>query len=468
METTTKNISITPYTSTRNACKLCTPLGACVAFKGVKGCVPLIHGSQGCATYIRRYMISHYREPVDIASSSFSEEAAVFGGNKLFNSGIKNIIDQYHPEIIAITSTCLSETIGEDIPKLIHEYKAINAGKDIPEFVCASTPSYQGTHIDGFHEAVHALVKTFARPDKVRDVINIFPGFLSTEDLRYLKDILEDFGLGYIMVPDYSESLDNPNWEEYTRIPEGGTPVDEIRKSGSAKASLELGTVFNRGSLPGKVRDRRKVETAGEFLSRNFGVVNYQSGLPIGIKATDRMFSVLEELSGNPVPKRHSKERGRLIDSYVDGHKFVFGKRAVVYGEEDLVIALTGFLSEIGIDTVLAISGADSGMLKEKLNEVTDGKTNDTIIIPNGDFETVHEIVKDLKPDLFVGNSKAYYITRKLNIPLVRVGFPIHDRIGAQRVMHIGYKGTQQLFDRIVNALMEYKQEHSPVGYKYI
>lgn len=139
-----------PYASTRNACKLCTPLGACVAFKGVKGCVPLIHGSQGCATYIRRYMISHYREPVDIASSSFSEEAAVFGGNKLFNTGITNIRKTYQPECIAITSTCLSETIGEDVPKLIKEYQAVHGDENLPAFVYASTPSYKGTHLDGF------------------------------------------------------------------------------------------------------------------------------------------------------------------------------------------------------------------------------------------------------------------------------------------------------------------------------
>jgi nitrogenase molybdenum-iron protein NifN len=34
--------------------------------------------------------------------------------------------------------------------------------------------------------------------------------------------------------------------------------------------------------------------------------------------------------------------------------------------------------------------------------------------------------------------------------------------------LHLGYRGTQELFDRVVNALIEYKQENSPVGYKYL
>lgn len=68
------------YISTTNACKLCKPLGACLAFKGIEGTVPYLHGSQGCATYMRRYIISHYNEPIDIASSSLSEKNAIYGG----------------------------------------------------------------------------------------------------------------------------------------------------------------------------------------------------------------------------------------------------------------------------------------------------------------------------------------------------------------------------------------------------
>ena len=456
------------YTSTRNACKLCTPLGACVAFKGVKGCVPLIHGSQGCATYIRRYMISHYREPVDIASSSFSEESAIFGGNKNFNTGITNIIDQYKPEVIAITSTCLSETIGEDIGKLIKEYKAINAGDELPEFVYASTPSYQGTHMDGFHEAVFALVKTFAEPGRTSEAINIFPGFVSPEDLRHIKRILADFRIQYIMIPDYSLSLDNPNWDDYTRIPEGGTPVDVIRESGKSLGSIEFGNVFNKGALAGRIREARNLQTAGEYLEHKFDVINHQTGLPIGINQTDRFFELLSKISDKPVPEKYRYQRGRLIDSYVDGHKYCFGKKAVVYGEEDLVISLTGFLQEIGIDVVLAATGGESNSFHEKINSDKSDNTKEILTRSGADFETIHELSKELKPDIFIGNSKAYYITRELGIPLIRIGFPIHDRIGAQRQQCLGYEGTQQLYDRLVNALLEYKQEKSAVGYKYL
>ena len=67
-----------------------------------------------------------------------------------------------------------------------------------------------------------------------------------------------------------------------------------------------------------------------------------------------------------------------------------------------------------------------------------------------------------------VGNSKGYVIARELDIPLVRVGFPIHDRFGGPRLHHLGYRGAQELYDRVVNAVIEKKQSDSSVGYGYI
>ncbi len=457
------------YTATRNACKLCSPLGASMAFKGLKNCITLIHGSQGCATYIRRYLISHFREPFDIASSSFSEETAIFGGAKNFNDAIKNIISQYNPEVIGIATTCLSETIGEDVKRLIRDYRSENKDVKLPDFIHTSTPSYQGTHSEGYHETVKSIIETLANKTCSNDAVNIFPGFVSPADMRHLKQIFNRFGIKYIMVPDYSESADNPYWEEYKKLPEGGTSVDLIREAANAKASIEFGHVFNRGTQTGSIKNHTKYNyTAGEYLSERFSVVCFQCGLPIGVNETDKFFDILQKLSSREIPEIYKKERGRLIDSYVDGHKIMFGKRAIVYGEEDLVIALTKFLSETGIKVVLAISGGNSGKLSSSLNEMIDSKEPVCTVSEDADFEDLSEIAGNIGADIMIGNSKGYYIASSLKIPLVRVGFPVHDRFGAQRISHLAYSGTQELYDRIANALLEYKQESSTVGYKYL
>ena len=77
-------------------------------------------------------------------------------------------------------------------------------------------------------------------------------------------------------------------------------------------------------------------------------------------------------------------------------------------------------------------------------------------------------MAESLAPDLLIGHSKGYPLARKLEIPLIRVGFPIHDRMGGQRILHLGYRGTQALFDQVVNAILARKQSDSSVGYSYM
>jgi nitrogenase molybdenum-iron protein NifN len=451
-----------PYVSTTNACKLCKPLGACLAFRGIEGAVPFLHGSQGCATYMRRYIISHFREPMDIASSSLGEKHAVYGGGPNLKLGLKNVISKYKAEMIGIATTCLTETIGDDVPMLVQQFRREFADfmeeQGRPGLVSVSTPSYSGTHMEGFHAAVRAVVDQLADDtDTVHDDICLMPGFVSPADTRYLKEIVSDFGLRTTVLPDLSLALDGPALAEYENLPSGGTPVSRIRSLGSSRASLEFGrTLFD-------------APTAGKLLWEKFGAALHSLGTPIGLRETDRFFQVLEELSGRPTPEEHELERGRLIDAYVDGHKYIFDKRAIVYGEEDLVIGLTAFLAEIGVRPVMCASGGRSGRLADAIAEVVEDLLPEPPIVRDGvDFSQIADEGEGLNPDLLIGHSKGYHLAKRWNVPLIRVGFPIHDRFGGQRVLHLGYRGAQSLLDTIINAVIEAKQEHSPIGYSYI
>jgi len=454
-----------PYISTTNACKLCKPLGACLAFRGIEGAVPFLHGSQGCATYMRRYIISHFREPMDIASSSLGEKHAVYGGEANLKQGLQNVMKKFGAQLIGVATTCLTETIGDDVPMILRNFRREGAEqgvmeKDLPAIVNVATPSYSGTHMEGFHAAVRAVVEQLASVsvDAGSGVaVNLLPGFTSPADVRYLKEIMADFGIPAIVLPDISETLDGPALDDYDKIPQGGTPVAEIVDMGSSRATIELGrTLFGHAG-------------AGRLLASRFQTPLYSLGMPIGLRETDRLFDVLQLLAGIETPKKHALERGRLIDAYVDAHKYTFGKGAVIYGEEDLVIGLTSFLLEIGVKPLLCASGGKSGRLREAIECVNQGILPELPIIREGvDFYEIAEEAESLSPDLLLGHSKGYHLARRFGAPLIRVGFPIHDRFGGQRVLHLGYRGAQSLLDRIVNALLEKKQENSAVGYGYM
>ncbi len=267
----------------------------------------------------------------------------------------------------------------------------------------------------------------------------VLPGMVTPADIRYIREIAEDFEVKSTIFPEYSESLDNVYTAEYSLIPSGGTPIDEITATADAKIVVEFGERFNQ--FYKRVSEKSRIPTAGEWLEAECGVKNIQMPLPIGIEASDRFMQVFEAEYNKKMPHKYEMERGRLIDAYVDGHKYTFGKKVAIYGEADLVSALSAWGKEIGLEVY----------------EFTDT-----------DFEHIRTKLTELKPDIMMGSSKGYYIARELEIPLIRIGFPIHDRFGATRQLKVGYRGTQELFDRVVNALIEYKQENSPVGYKYI
>lgn len=447
-----------PEAATRNACKLCSPLGAAMVYKGIRGCLPFLHGSQGCATYIRRYMISHFREPVDIASSSFSEDDAIFGGSRNFEEGIENVLHQYEPEMIGVATTCLSETIGENMLGMIKSYQDKYANQG-PPLVHVSTPAYTGTHSDGYYATIKAVLEAFVEKVEftVSKRINILPTMMSCADLRYLRDVASLYGLESVMLPDYNATLEGGSWDAYHRISPGGTSIDEIRESSAAAATLEFGHT--------QAVSKR---SAGSYLEKNFDVKLHGLGWPLGIRLSDQFFTSLAVVSGKRMPSALEEERSRLVDSYVDSHKYIAQKRAAIYGEPDLVIALAAFLSETGIRPVICATGSKVKGWRELLASEIEGGMDDIETMAGADHGKLSKHAREADLDLILGSSKGYQLSRELDIPLVRIGFPIHDRVGSQRMLSVGYRGTQELFDRVVNAVLETKQTSSSTGYSYL
>ena len=451
MSCATEEEARTSGEATVNPCTLCAPLGAALASAGVRDTVPLLHGAQGCATYIRRYLISHFREPMDVASSSFGESQTVFGGESNLHRALDNVVRQYHPALVTVATTCLAETIGEDIGRLLRSYDE-KPHTHLP-VVSASTPSFKDGHVEGFHAMVRALVEALAteRGPQARSV-NILPPILSPADLRHLREIAQAYAVPPTILPDYADTLDGVILDHYCPLPAGGTPIEEIAAMPRALATLDL-------TLTGKAA------RASTVLAERGAEVRIL-GLPIGVRASDGFCDALAAISGHAMPEWLQMERGRLLDAYADGHKYVFGKRIAVYGDPELVAGLAGFLAEIGARPVLCATGARNRALGAALGNLPAGSVEE--VLEDTDFGAIEASCQRLKPELMIGSSKGYRVARALGVPLLRVGFPIHDRLGAGRVLHVGYRGTMHLFDSVVNTLLDAKQSSSAIGFSYL
>ncbi|HEX3029635.1 MAG TPA: nitrogenase component 1, partial [Clostridia bacterium] len=427
-----------------NPCKMCMPMGAALAFKGIENSILLLHGSQGCSTYIRRHMTGHYNEPVDIGSSSLSEEGTVYGGEKNLKNGLRNIIRIYNPDIIGVATTCLAETIGEDIKRMVYEFVEEEKLENV-KIVPVSTPGYGGTQFEGYFSALKSILESLSTVDVPNGKINVIVCSLNPGDVRNIKEILDAFRVNYTLFPDVSDTLDAPYDKDYNRIPLGGTKIRDIEKMAGAYATIELGHTISKELSP------------GQYLYDRYGVSLYKCPIPIGIENTDMFLNILSEVSKRPIPQRFKDEKGRLIDGMIDSHKFNSEGRAVLYGEPELVYALAKLCFENGINPVLLAVGT----LNEAIYRLEPPKSYEEmpVVIDDADFDTILKHTARLKANILLGNSDGKLITEKEGIPLVRVGFPIHDRVGGQRQVFTGYNGTLRLLDVITNTLLERKYE---------
>jgi nitrogenase molybdenum-iron protein NifN len=397
---------------------------------------------------------------VDIASSSFSEDDAIFGGARNFRAGLENVTAQYHPDLIGVATTCLAETIGENMVGMIKSYQQ-DRPEGSPPLAHVSTPAYAGCHAHGYRAAVRALLETLARPGQAASTagatqVNVLPPMMSCADLRALRALVEGFDLDPVLLPDYAETLEGASWRTYHRIAPGGTPIAKIAAMPRAKATLELG---------GETAAAK--DSAGRVLER-WGVPRHPLGWPLGLRSTDALLQALETVSGRPAPRALEAERGRVVDAYVDGHKYVAERRVAVFGEPDLALALAAFVSEIGMTPVLAATGAKVEGWKDLVAAELSTDPGELEALDAADHARIAHRARALRPELLLGSSKGYPLARELGVPLLRVGFPIHDRFGAQRHLTVGYRGTLELFDRTVNALLADRQDASVTGYSYL
>jgi nitrogenase molybdenum-iron protein beta chain len=443
---------------TINPAKTCQPIGAMYAALGIHNCLPHSHGSQGCCAYHRSTLTRHYKEQVLSGTSSFTEGAAVFGGQSNLLQAIDNIFTVYNPDIIAVHTTCLSETIGDDIPQIIG--KAKEEGKIPPGklVIHTNTPSYVGSHVTGFSNMVASMVSYLAEPgEKHASRANIIPGWVDPADMREIKRILEVMDIDYILFPDTSGVLDTPLTGEQEYFPSGGTTLQALRATGKSKITIALGPTASLA--------------AAKLLDTKCKVPYESLDLPIGLEATDAFIDTLRRSFHVDVPVEINDERGRVLNMISNMHQYTYGKRVALWGDPDQLVALTQFLVLLNMKPVYIVTGTPGNSFTDRINAVLGGTVPDVKVLQGAgaDMYKMHQWIKQEGVDLLIGNTYGKYIARDENIPLIRMGFPIMDRVGHQYFPIVGYKGAARLLEMILNAILDKKdRECAEEGFELV
>lgn len=428
-----------------NPAKTCQPIGAMYAALGVNKCMPHSHGSQGCCAYHRSHLTRHYKEPVVATTSSFTEGASVFGGLANLTTALDNIFSIYDPDLVAVHTTCLSEVIGDDIPMIIK--KATDSGK-IPEgktVIHANTPSFQGSHMTGFSNQCAAFVKYLAESSgETANTVNLLPGWVEPADMREIKRLLAFFGLDGILLPDTSDVLDSPMDGDYRMYPDGGTTKERIRAMGDSFLTLALGP---SASL-----------AAAEALEKQCSVPGKLLDLPIGIGMTDQLVNELRQAADGNVPRELEQERGRLVDMISDMSQYFHNKRVALFGDPDHLTSLVTFLLELGMEPAIVVTGTPGKKWERHMKTLIP----EAEVRAFSDIHYLHQWVKSNPVDLLMGNTYGKFVARSENLPFVRFGFPILDRVGHRAFPLIGYSGALRLVEKITDAFFDKRDREDP------
>jgi nitrogenase molybdenum-iron protein beta chain len=435
----------------------CQPAGDQYAGIGIKDCIPLVHGGQGCSMFVRLLFAQHFKENFDIASTSLHEDSAVFGGHQRIIDGVLTLVRRY-PElrVIPVITTCSTEVIGDDVEgniTKINEMLKVEFPDRKVHVVAVHTPSFKSSQVGGYSQCVEAVVKNLAK-EKVAPTgkINLFPGWVNPGDVVLLKHYLSEMGVDGTILMD-TEDFDSPMLPDKSIHTHGRTTVEELAATTGATASFALA--------------RYEGASAAEYLEKEFEVPAHVVSTPYGIGNTDAFLRTLSEVTGKPIPESLVKERGLAVDALQDlAHMFFANKRVAIFGHPDMVIGMAEFCLEVELEPALLLLGDDNSKYKKdpRILALKARANWDMEVICNADLWELEKRAKDpdYKIDLILGHSKGRYVAIDNNIPMARVGFPTFDRAGLYRHPTIGYRGAMLLGEAIANAMfahMEYTRD---------
>ncbi|WP_417711789.1 nitrogenase iron-molybdenum cofactor biosynthesis protein NifN [Roseibium aggregatum] len=427
-----------------NPLKMSQPIGGALAFMGLRGAMPLLHGSQGCTSFGLVLFVRHFKEAIPLQTTAMSEVATVLGGYDNVEQAILNIHKKTKPEIIGICSTGVTETKGDDVEGYLKIFREKHPELSNLKLVYVSTPDFKDAFQDGWEKTVTRMVEVLVdepsegvAKDPAR--INVLPGcHLTPGDLDELRTILEDFGLEPTFLPDIAGSLDGHIPDDFTPTTIGGIGVDEVAAMGRAAWTIAIGAQMKRPAEALKIR----TGTPFKLFERL-----------CGLEPNDELMRFLSRITGRPVPRKYRRLRGQLVDAMLDGHFHIGGRRLAIGAEPDLLNDLGSMLHEMGAHMTAAVTTTQSPVLEHL--------PVDEVLI--GDLEDLEIMAEERGCDFLVTHAHGRQMSKRLNIPFFRAGIPTFDRIGSGHQLSIGYRGTRDLIFRIANMLIaDHEDNHEP------
>ncbi|MCV6607182.1 MAG: nitrogenase iron-molybdenum cofactor biosynthesis protein NifN [Campylobacterales bacterium] len=409
-----------------NPLKLSQPMGALLCFLGIKNCMPLMHGAQGCASFSKVFFTRHFSDPIAIQTTAVNDITAVIdGGDYSISEAVKNITKKVKPDLVGLFTTGMTETKGDDIKGATYLLK----DKQLMTYV--HTPDFEGGLESGFAKSIEAIIEQLVESKKETDSKKalLIPNVnLTPIEVEKIKEQISLFGFKTFALPDLSESLDGHLGVKQGALSSGGISVDEIRNLGDSAVVITIGD---------------SVEKCGEVLKeKNQQTTHFHFDTISGLLKADKFYKALMDFK--EISKPHPtivRWRKRLQDALLDTQFALGGKDVVIATEPDQILSIATPLKEAGINIKAVVTPNKSSALNNL--------PCDNIIV--GDFEDVENLLED--SDLLISNFHGERLTHKYKKALVVRGFPNYEMVGNQMKNDTLYEGSCYFLFEVANKI---------------
>ena len=418
-----------------NPFKLSQPMGATLAFLGIDGCMPLMHGGQGCTSLTKVFFTRHFCEPIAIQTSAVTDAIAVLdGGDYSIVESVKNITKKVTPSLIGLYTTGLPETKGDDI-------RAVVTQIDFP-MVYVNTPDYEGGFESGWALTCKALIEQLVEPAQKTDdnKLVLLPQIsLTPIEVEKIKEFIEGFGFNVLALPDLSTSLDGHLGDKQAALSSGGIPVTDIHNLGDAGLVISVGDSMQ--------------SCAAALLKKNTEMRHHHFSHLQGLEAGDALAGLLLAETGfSGPPLAVARWRRRLQDAMLDSHFSLGQSRFLVAAEPDQLVGICQSLHDAGGKVTVAISTVDSPQLEKVQAEK----------VMVGDLEDAEQLADCY--DLIVGNCHCEVLAHRHHKGLVLRGFPNWEQVGNPLKNDVLYEGGAYFLFECANAATQVRDDRRTVA----
>jgi nitrogenase molybdenum-iron protein beta chain len=392
-----------------------------------------------------------------------TEDAAVFGGLNNMVDGLANAYNMYKPKMIAVSTTCMAEVIGDDLNAFIKTAKEKGSVPADFDVTFAHTPAFVGSHVTGYDNVMRGVLEHFwsgkagtapkaeRQPNGSINFIGGFDGY-TVGNLREIKRIFDLMGVEYTIIGDNSDVWDTPTDGEF-RMYDGGTTLEQAAAAVHAKATISMQQFSTEKTLT-YVRTWEQVTVAFNH--------------PIGVGGTDKFLMEVSRITGRPIPDALTRERGRLVDAIADSSAHIHGKKFALYGDPDLCLGLTGFLLELGAEPTHVLSTNGGKVWEDQVRRLLASSPfgANCHAYAGKDLWHMRSLLFTEPVDFLIGNTYGKYLERDTGTPLIRIGFPVFDRHHHHRAPVWGYQGGMNVLVKLLDKVFDEIDRNTNVASK--